>query len=65
MNSKAGNKRAISAKVDKKNKKLLSIIFVFIYLRNVLKTAVSTAFLKKIKNLLFKTNILPKPNQKL
>ena len=65
MNSKAGNKRAISAKVDKKNKKLLSIIFVFIYLRNVLKTAVSTAFLKKIKILLFKTNILPKPNQKL
>ena len=65
MNSKAGNKRAISAKVDKKNKKLLSIIFVFIYLRNVLKTAVSTAFLKKIKNFLFKTNILPKPNQKL
>ena len=65
MNSKPGNKRAISAKVDKKNKKLLSIIFVFIYLRNVLKTAVSTAFLKKIKNLLFKTNILPKPNQKL
>ena len=31
----------------------------------LLKTALSTAFLKKIKNFLLKTNNSPKPNQKL
>ena len=31
----------------------------------LLKTALSTAFLKKIKNFFLKTNNLPKPNQKL
>ena len=35
------------------------------FVKYVLKTALSTAFLKKIKNFLLKTNNLPKPNQKL
>ena len=33
--------------------------------KHLLKTALSTASLKKIKNLLLKTNNSPKPNQKL
>ena len=33
--------------------------------KNLLKIALSTAFLKKIKGFLLKTNNSPKPNQKL